>query len=265
MKKNASHLKLIFTVIPISVLLISGIAFLSSRSDSEDACKENVALLEALENADIAATEKQLNDLRGMEASQSQDTQDSDDEPSIQALSTVQLKQAYRGSIIVGDSITESIVEYGYLDTDVVISKRGLRIDDADEQLDTAISLHPLTLFLAFGANDLELYEGNSQDFADAYRTKIEKIQAALPDTPVYINSILPVLQSAIDETPSLGYYREFNQALETVCQETGCTFIDNSFLVEVKENMYEPDGEHVIADYYPQWLTYMAETAGLI
>ena len=44
-----------------------------------------------------------------------------------------------------------------------------------------------------------------------------------------------------------------------------GCTFIDNTFLVDGRDDMYEPDGEHVIADYYPLWLTYMAETAGLV
>lgn len=253
-------------VIPVAVVLIAGIAFLYSHSNSEDSCRENVALLEALENADITATEKQLNELKSQTSSGDGGEEGTDEAaPSIQVLNTVQLKQAYSGSVIVGDSITESIIEYGYLDTDVVISKRGLRIDDADEQIATAISLHPLNLFLAFGANDLELYEGNAQGFCDAYRIKLTEIQAALPDTSIYINSVLPVLQSAIDETPSLGYYGEFNQALEALCQEMSCTFIDNSFLVEGKETMYEPDGEHVIADYYPQWLTYMAETAGLV
>lgn len=43
-----------------------------------------------------------------------------------------------------------------------------------------------------------------------------------------------------------------------------GLTFIDNSFILESGENMYEPDGEHVVMAYYPKWLTNMAETAGL-
>ena len=45
-----------------------------------------------------------------------------------------------------------------------------------------------------------------------------------------------------------------------------GCTFIDNSAIVtDSSENLYEPDGEHVIQDYYPKWLTHMAQTAGLL
>ena len=270
-KRKRKQFPVILAVIPAAVLVAAGIAFLNSRSTSEEEyCKKNATLLASLEKADISATEQQLQELKAMESGDVSDAEANDlneDEGtfSIEPLDTIRLKQIYQGSVIVGDSITESIVEYGYLDTDVVIGQLGLRIDDADEQLAAAISLKPQNLFLAFGTNDLELYEGNAQGFADAYRKQLEMLQSALPDTAIYINSILPVQQSAIDETPSLGYYPEFNQALEDLCQQMGCTFIDNTFLVDGRDDMYEPDGEHVIADYYPLWLTYMAETAGLV
>ena len=32
-----------------------------------------------------------------------------------------------------------------------------------------------------------------------------------------------------------------------------GCTFIDDTFLVD--ESMYEPDGEHMVYNYYPNGL----------
>ena len=61
------------------------------------------------------------------------------------------------------------------------------------------------------------------------------------------------------------GYYPDYNEGLIKLCQETGCTFIDNSTIVtDSSENLYEPDGEHVIQDYYPKWLTNMAQIAGL-
>ena len=68
----------------------------------------------------------------------------------------------------------------------------------------------------------------------------------------------------AIASNPALGYNSQINKALSDFCDEMDCTFIDNTLLVE-DSSMYEPDGEHVIMDYYPKWLTYMAETAGLI
>ena len=72
-------------------------------------------------------------------------------------------------------------------------------------------------------------------------------------------------LAAAIEATPDLAYYPQYNEGLISLCQEMGCTFIDNSAIVEgSSEDLYEPDGEHVIQDYYPKWLTHMAQAAGL-
>ena len=118
---------------------------------------------------------------------------------------------------------------------------------------------------MAFGSNDLEIYGSAASEFIDAYKAQIKKIQTALPDVPIYINCILPITDEAIAQTPDLGYYSDYNEGLVSLCQEMGCTFIDNTSIVESSsENLYEPDGEHVIQDYYPKWLSHMAQTAGL-
>ena len=75
----------------------------------------------------------------------------------------------------------------------------------------------------------------------------------------------VPLTDEAIAANPSLGYYSDYNDGLVNLCQELGCTFIDNTSIVEnSSENLYEPDGEHVIQTYYPKWLTHMAQIAGL-
>ena len=260
--KNIKNNKIILAVIPATILLAAGVAFFCSRSSNLDKlCQETVTRLEQLESADISDTESQLRLL----AEKDKPASSSSSEEGVlgDILTDVQIKQAFQGTVIVGDSITESIAEYGFLDTSIVVAKLGLRIDAADEQISTAISLNPSVFFLSFGANDLEIYNGDSSAFIAAYKEKIDQIKAALPDTPIYINSILPIQQSAIDLSPSLAYYDSFNQALSAFCEESGCTFIDDSFLVD--ENMYEPDGEHMVYSYYPKWLTYMAERAGLV
>ena len=174
--------------------------------------------------------------------------------PDLPLLSDVEIRQVFAGNVIIGDSITESIVEYGYLDTDVVVSKRGLNVGAADDQISTAIALNPSHVFMAFGSNDLEIYGSASSEFIDAYRTQIKKIQTALPDVPIYINCILPITDEAIAQTPDLGYYLIIMKDLSNSV-EMGCTFIDNSTIVtDSSENLYEPDGEHVIQDYYPKY-----------
>ena len=260
--KNIKNNKIILAVIPATILLAAGVAFFCSRSSNSDKlCQETLTRLEQLEAADISDTENQLRLLAEKDKPSSSST--SEEGVLGDILTDVQIKQVFQGTVIVGDSITESIAEYGFLDTSIVVAKLGLRIDAADEQISTAISLNPKVFFLSFGANDLEIYNGDSSAFIAAYKEKIDQIKAALPDTPIYINSILPIQQSAIDQNPSLAYYDSFNQALASFCEESGCTFIDDSFLVD--ENMYEPDGEHMVYSYYPKWLTYMAERAGLV
>lgn len=250
-----------FLLIPAGVILAGVLLFLGLRNSGNDTdCQNTVATLQTLENSDISETEQKLQDLKAQET---QDATEVTDDTTL--LTDVQLRQVFAGSVILGDSITNSIVEYGYLDTDVVVAKLGLSVAGADEQIDTAIGLKPTHVFMAFGSNDLETYGSNSSEFIAAYKTQIQKIQAALPDVPIYINCILPITDDAIAATPDLAYYPEYNDGLQTMCQEMGCTFIDNSSIIESSsENLYEPDGEHVIQDYYPKWLTHIAQAAGL-
>ena len=259
--KNKDFNKLLL-LIPAGLILVGSIVFLYSRPGSGDdrICQENVTKLQELENADIAQTEQQLQNLKKSEEDDSLRNMDSST-----VLDDVQIRQAFAGSVILGDSITNSIVEYGYLDTDVVVAKLGLSVSGADEQIATAISLNPSHVFMAFGSNDLEIYGADSSGFVADYKKQIVKIQEALPDIPIYINCILPITDAAIEATPDLAYYPQYNEGLISLCQEMGCTFIDNSAIVEgSSENLYEPDGEHVIQDYYPKWLTHMAQAAGL-
>lgn len=255
----------IFILIPAGVVLagvISGLIFWGThRSGDDSVCQETVARLEALESSDISGTEQQIQDLKQKESGDSNGDASADGT----VLSNIEIRQVFAGSVILGDSITESIVEYGYLDTDVVVSKRGLNVGAADDQIATAIGLNPSHIFMAFGSNDLELYGSNTSEFISTYKTQIQKIQDALPDVPVYINCILPITDNAIAETPDLAYYPQYNEGLQNLCNEMGCTYIDNASIVEdSSENLYEPDGEHVIQDYYPKWLTHMAQAAGL-
>ena len=69
-KRKRKQFPVILAVIPAAVLVAAGIAFLNSRSTSEEEyCKKNAALLASLEKADISATEQQLQELQNREQS----------------------------------------------------------------------------------------------------------------------------------------------------------------------------------------------------
>ena len=173
MKKQPKN-KVLF-LIPVGVILAGAVIFLCTRGNENDSvCKENVARLQALENSDISQTEEQLQALKQTTGISS--GSDASDGSGSTLLSDVEIRQVFAGNVIIGDSITESIVEYGYLDTDVVVSKRGLNVGAADDQISTAIALNPSHVFMAFGSNDLEIYGSASSEFIDAYRTQIKKM-----------------------------------------------------------------------------------------
>ena len=251
----------------VFIITAAAVFFLVPRtsSTSTESCEETVARLAEMESSDIAETEtllRELNDQdRNKEISQTQDEIMNSENS---ALDEVQIRQVYQGTVIIGDSITESIMEYGFLDKDVVISQRGLSVSAAGEQISTAIGLNPSVVFMAFGSNDLSLFFEDSAAFIEAYRAQVHKLKEALPDTPIYINGILPIQPSRIEIEPELQYYPQYNEALKAFCSEEELTYIDNSFIVENNGSIYEPDGEHVTRDYYPLWLTYMADIAGL-
>ncbi|GEM_PF-751229 len=177
-------------------------------------------------------------------------------------LSNVDIRQKFRNTAIIGDSIAESIWEFGYLETDVVITHRGLSIIDADEQIETAIAMSPSVVFMAFGANDLLMFESDVDTYGNTYRALLQQLKNSIPGVTIYVNGILPILDSAIADAPALAYYPQYNERLRTICQEMGITFIDNTFIVEADPSLYEPDAIHVVNAYYPMWLTHMAGNA---
>ncbi len=271
-KNNPSKHPAIFSktlgfAIPLILATAAGVFFASRHSSlSEDAAvHETVARLQALESSDITATE---NALRELTASTETSLLTADEiRTNIlngELLGDIEIRQAFKGTVILGDSITESIWEYGYLDTDVVISQRGMSVAAADDLISTAINMNPSVVFMSFGTNDLETFLDDAEGFVTGYRQQVQKIQSALPDVPIFINLILPITDEAINNTPALQYYPAYNEELLNMCEDMGLTPIDNSFIVENNTGLYEPDGQHVIAEYYPKWLTNMAEMAGL-
>lgn len=245
----------VFLAVVLMIIIAVVVIFKKAENAEETPYEKNRKTVAALEKADISETENALKELEG---------QDEQSGSRKEVRDTVELKRAFQNAVILGDSFSESIVEYGFLDTDVVLYKRGLSVGQADDLVDTAVSLRPTAVFFVFGTNDMEICEGDSQKFIEAYRRQIARLKAGLPDAAVYINSILPATKEAVKETPSYAYCGQFNEALQAMCQEDGYTYVDCSFLIEGKDGIYEPDGIHVIKSYYPAWLSYLADTAGL-
>ncbi len=135
----------------------------------------------------------------------------------------VSLRQSFQGTMILGDSITEGLVSYQFLDTSVVAYARGKGVAKNDELIQTALDNKPGKVFMAFGMNDLGYYNGDADHFTEEeYKNDIETLKNGIPGVEIYVNSILPTAESAAAKSPYFAEYAKFNEALEALCQGRG-------------------------------------------
>ena len=98
-----------------------------------------------------------------------------------------------------------------------------------------------MVLFLAYGLNDIKAASGDAQLFGAAYRRVLEELKESLPDTKIYVNSILPVTKEVVEEDGLYGNIPDYNRKL-----------------------MDTEDGIHMASEYYGEWVNHMAEAAEL-
>jgi lysophospholipase L1-like esterase len=113
---------------------------------------------------------------------------------------------------------------------------------------------------MTYGMNDLQLYS-NSDDFIKSYETLIKDVKRKLPNSKIYVTSILPVQQNALGKEPKFNNLEDFNIALERLCSDLQIEFMN---VGNLSSKYYEPDGIHFRADAYPILLNLMAKKAKL-
>lgn len=249
------------------VCLIFGIVRWKAHRAEEAMIQENVVRLENLAAEGLEEKEEELRTLQEKEAearAAAAAAQQEEDEANFTARDISALRQSFQGSMILGDSITEGLVSYQFLDSSVVAYARGKSVAKNDDLIQTAISNKPQRVFMAFGMNDLGFYNGVADNFIAEYREDVEELKEGIPDVEIYINSILPMTDAAIAKNQYLAQYQEFNQRLQEMCQDMGLTYIDNTFIVEQHPEFHEADGLHMSKSYYPLWMTNMAIKAGI-
>ena len=238
-------------VIAASALLMLGELLPSATADEQSTqVEKGHAVMAKLAKQSVASVDKKI-------AAREQKER-------LQKLSSPTLSLRFQNSLIMGDSLAEAFGDYQLVSSSNLLATRGRRTDNIDQEITTAITMAPRTIFLSYGMNDLEYCRGNAQRFIRQYKEQIHKLKKALPDTRIFINSLIPMDAAAIAKTPVYARYREFNRALQQMCEEEQLTFIDNTTLMDWSADVYELDGVHPKYSYYPIWLAHMAGESGL-
>lgn len=156
--------------------------------------------------------------------------------------------------LMIGDSFVEGMEAYEVLYSSNVIWERGKRIDNMNDQLDKAITFNPNILILVYGSNDVQMWDSNVDGFINAYEKSLDEISNSLPNTKIYVTSILPVNDVALKEDPSFKYINLFNNRLKQLCDEKGIDFLDSSYILDLESNPYSSDGIHPKGFFYEKW-----------
>lgn len=159
---------------------------------------------------------------------------------------------------IIGDSRAVAFSVYGFLPEERILAKVGVNLSYIDEITDDLEHLNPARVFICFGVNDMEMHPNDIPGFCDAFEAGIEKIRTVCPDAEIYLNSIPEVKESATASSAVLGRVPEYNMALEDLCRQLGCHYVNNDNLYRDYGILYEVDGIHFVRDMYQYWAANM-------
>ena len=254
-EKEKDHVLRTAVILATVIIVLGGIVVAVRLNNPKQDTTKGRKILSEMDRTDVGKVNKKIQKLEEEERVKEE------------AADNRSVSEKFADCLILGDSITQGLYEYGVLDEANVQADRGTEVSEVSskkivEHIKKAKEMKPEVLFLAYGMNDIEAQNGNASGFVKAYKNVIEDLKESLPDTKIYVNCILPAAQSAIETSPLFANVPKFNQNLKKLCKKEKVTFIDNTDLV--KQEYYADDGIHMSPSYYTKWVDHMAEAAGL-
>ena len=255
-RQNNEDIVLKMAIILVVVLFLLGAAVVGLKSmNPRPDITEGVAKLEEFHKVKVSEVEKEVTALEEAEAAE------------LEARSKRPNSEKFENALILGDFTAQGVYEQEVLGESFVLARESSCVHDLEgtgvaENLEEAAAKKPEVLFLLLGVNDAALENGSAAIFEEDYAAFLEQVQEKLPDTKIYVNSILPVQQKAIEEAEGLRDIPEYNERLQEVCKEAGVVFVDNRELV--KEDCYKDDGKRMRQKYYTALIKRAVEVAQL-
>ncbi|MDR0819790.1 MAG: S-layer homology domain-containing protein [Oscillospiraceae bacterium] len=176
-------------------------------------------------------------------------------------------------TLFIGDSLTHGLYLYGKMRETNYLYSTGMSVFKAlsnnfetpggsDIKLSDALSGKKYAaVYILLGINELG---SNVSDYTDAYGKIIDKIKELLPDTEVYIQSLLPVSKkrSTSGGTFTKDRINSFNESLAKLAADKEVNYVDINSLFADSEG-YLPaastwDGVHLNSKDYVTWANFL-------
>ncbi len=213
-----------------------------------------MAYLQTLEERDPAIVKEQLRLQREVH------NQEESEERREQLLDgSIDVWSLFGESVIMGDSRAVGFYLYEYIPQSRVLAAGGNTIRSIMEHQEELLSLSPETLFLCYGLNDVSVgYWNSPQEYEKEYQEILIQLKELLPNTEIYVNSILPAQAAGLAVQSAWGNIPEYSDAVKEMCKANDIGWVDCDGIVSEYVDLYDEDGIHVQREFYPYWAAQM-------
>ncbi len=244
-KINLSRLHLILILAGLLIIVIIAAIVINQRAKAAAELVPGQEYIQSLEQTDTAEIENEIRDIR------------------IEKLKTdmesgeINVWQMFSDVAIVGDSRAEAFNSFEVLDSRHVAAKIGITVKGALADFDTfkseLTSVNPSSIILIFGLNDVE-DKISVETYIKELMDLSNQLQETFPEATIYINSILPTTQHAIDKVAAYEDIPSWNDTVSAYCEENNVPYVDITDTVEAHTDLYEPDGIHMTKEFLEYW-----------
>lgn len=239
------------------VALLVGVFFVKTSANNitvtaNQETKDGIETVSELEKKDVAKVQQKFKEREEKKAKEEEKSNGN----ATSATSENNYKVIFKSTVFMGDSLTQPLSLYGFLDNTSVVAEKGRNIDKALADLDRVVNLCPSTVVMFFGMNDLGYYD-NIEDYITKYKELVSELRKKITDVELVILSPTYITEQAALTTTFLSSDRidKSNELLKDMCKKEKITYIDIRDIQTNNPNMFEPDGIHLVGSFYPLML----------
>ena len=169
-------------------------------------------------------------------------------------------RSLFANTIFFGDSMTQAIGEYGFLDMTNIVYQRSATIDVLIGKVAEVAATFPKQVIIFTGLNDCNHYT-EIADYRRDYVAMIEQLKAAIPGVQIVVSSLLSPSDALGQVRADLVRAPLFDQELRNICAENDVTYVDSTWIV--RQGNYLDDGIHMNRTFYRVWFRYLMALLG--
>ena len=172
----------------------------------------------------------------------------------------VAVRTLFANTIFFGDSMTQAIGEYGFLDMTNIVYQRSATIDVLITKIPEVAATLPKQVVIFTGLNDCNHYT-DIADYRRDYVTMLQQLKTSIPGVKSIVSSLLSPSDALGQVRADLVRAPQFDQELRSICQENDVTYVDSTWIVRQKN--YLDDGIHMNRTFYRVWFRYLKALLG--